>query len=138
VSQSRGVLQRKLAPGADAEGAYGLNKRKTGAAYEQAAGYYLEQQGYVILQYNYRCRVGEIDLVAKDGDCLVFCEVKYRKTGGSGSPLEAVDFRKQQRIFRCAQYYMMEKRLGDIPSRFDVVGIEGARVTLIKNAFDGG
>nr|WP_305137383.1 YraN family protein [uncultured Schaedlerella sp.] len=115
-----------------------MNKRKTGAAYEQAAGYYLEQQGYVILQYNYRCRVGEIDLVAKDGDCLVFCEVKYRKTGGSGSPLEAVDFRKQQRIFRCAQYYMMEKRLGDIPSRFDVVGIEGARVTLIKNAFDGG
>ncbi len=115
-----------------------MNKRKTGAAYEQAAGYYLEQQGYVILQYNYRCRVGEIDLVAKDGDCLVFCEVKYRKTGGSGSPLEAVDFRKQQRIFRCAQYYMMEKRLGDIPCRFDVVGIEGARITLIKNAFDGG
>lgn len=117
----------------------GQNKRKTGAAYEQAAGYYLEQQGYVILQYNYRCRVGEIDLIAQDGDCLVFCEVKYRKNGKAGNPLEAVDKRKQYRIARCAQYYMMEKRLGDdIPCRYDVVGIEGSRLTLVKNAFEGG
>ena len=114
------------------------NKRKTGAAYEQAAGYYLEQQGYVILQYNYRCRVGEIDLIARDGDCLVFCEVKYRRSGSWGNPLEAVDARKQYRISRCARYYMMEKRLGDIPCRYDVIGIEGSRITLIKNAFEGG
>ena len=114
------------------------NKRKTGAAYEQAAGYYLEQQGYVILQYNYRCRIGEIDLIAQDGDCLVFCEVKYRKNGSRGNPLEAVDAKKQYRISRCAQYYLMEKRLGDIPCRYDVIGIEGSRITLIKNAFEGG
>lgn len=113
------------------------NRRKTGAAYEQAAGYYLEQQGYEILQYNYRCRAGEIDLIARDRDCLVFCEVKYRKNGSKGNPLEAVDGRKQYRISRCAQYYMMEKHLGDIPCRYDVIGIEGQRITLVKNAFVG-
>ena len=52
------------------------NKRQTGAAYERAAGYYLEQLGFEILEYNYRCRAGEIDIIAKDGDYLVFCEVK--------------------------------------------------------------
>ena len=114
------------------------NKRKTGAAYEQAAGYYLEQQGYVILQYNYRCRIGEIDLIARDGRYLVFIEVKYRKNGSRGNPLEAVDAKKQYRISRCAQYYLMEKRLGDIPCRYDVIGIEGSRITLIKNAFESG
>ena len=54
-------------------------RRKTGTVYEQAVGYYLEQQGYEILVYNYRCRFGEIDLIGKDGEYLVFCEVKYRK-----------------------------------------------------------
>ena len=71
------------------------NNRKTGGNYEQAAGFYLEQHGYQILQYNYRCRIGEIDIVAKEGENLVFCEVKYRTGPGKGSPLEAVDARKQ-------------------------------------------
>lgn len=114
------------------------NKRKKGAAYEQAAGYYLERHGYEILEYNYRCRMGEIDLIARDGPYLVFCEVKYRRSAWKGHPLEAVDFRKQQRIIRCAQYYMMVNRLGEIPCRYDVVGIEGSRITLIKNAFQDG
>ena len=54
------------------------NQRSVGARYEQVAGKYLEQQGYQILQYNYRCRQGEIDIIARDGEYLVFCEVKYR------------------------------------------------------------
>ena len=54
------------------------NNRSVGAVYEQAAGYYLEQNGYELIEYNYRCRDGEIDIIAKDGDCYVFCEVKYR------------------------------------------------------------
>ena len=74
------------------------NKRQTGIKYEQAAGFFLEQMGYEILEYNYRCRFGEIDIIAKDGACLVFCEVKYRSGRGKGSPLEAVDYRKQQTI----------------------------------------
>ena len=65
-------------------GGYRCSKRKTGAEYEQKAGAYLEGQGYEILEYNYRCRTGEIDIVARDGEYLVFCEVKYRASGGGG------------------------------------------------------
>lgn len=126
-----------------AENGMKKNKRQTGAYYEQEAGRYLERLGYEILEYNYRCRLGEIDIVAKDGGCMVFCEVKYRADGRKGSPLEAVDSRKQQVIFRCAMYYLTEHRLEDVPCRFDVIGIEGkggmkeAEVTYIKNAFAG-
>ena len=119
------------------------NKRQTGAYYEQAAGHYLEQLGYEILEYNYRCRSGEIDIVAKDGDYMVFCEVKYRADGRKGNPLEAVDARKQNVIFRCAMYYLTEHHIEDVPCRFDVIGIQGkdgmkgAEITYIKNAFTG-
>ena len=115
-----------------------MNRRRTGAAYEEQAARWLTEQGFEILERNFYCRQGEIDLIARDGDCLVFCEVKYRRSGSRGNPLEAVDARKQYRISRCARYYMMEKRLGDIPCRYDVIGIEGSRITLIKNAFEGG
>ena len=113
------------------------NKRQTGTRYEQAAGFFLEQMGYEVLEYNYHCRFGEIDIIAKDGLCLVFCEVKYRSDGDKGSPLEAVGYYKQRRIFRCALHYLTERRLGDVPCRFDVIGIEGTAVTHIKNAFGG-
>ena len=112
------------------------NNRKTGAQYEQYAGTYLENQGYYILQYNYRCKKGEIDIVARDGEYLVFCEVKYRAGDAGGHPAEAVDLRKQKRISGCALYYMMEKGIDDIPCRFDVIGICGKEIMLIKNAFD--
>lgn len=113
------------------------NKRQTGIKYEQQAGFFLEQMGYEILEYNYRCRFGEIDIIAKDGACLVFCEVKYRSGRGKGSPLEAVDYRKQQTIFRCASHYLAGQGFGDIPCRFDVIGIEGTAITHIENAFTG-
>lgn len=113
------------------------NRRKTGSEYEQAAGYYLEQSGYEILQYNYRCRKGEIDIVARDGACFVFCEVKYRADGRKGTPLEAVDTRKQKTLFQCAQYYLMEHQLEDVSCRFDVIGIEGTKITWIRDAFCG-
>ena len=119
------------------------NKSQTGAYYEQAAGRYLEQLGYEILEYNYRCRSGEIDIIAKDGAYVVFCEVKYRADSRKGDPLEAVDARKQNVIFRCAMYYLAEHHLNDVPCRFDVIGIQGqdgsedAKVTYIKNAFTG-
>ena len=119
------------------------NKRQTGAYYEQAAGHYLEQLGYEILEYNYRCRSGEIDIIAKDGAYVVFCEVKSRADSRKGDPLEAVDARKQNVIFRCAMYYLAEHHLNDVPCRFDVIGIQGqdgsedAKVTYIKNAFTG-
>ena len=112
------------------------NTRKTGARYEKHAGAYLEAHGYEILQYNYRCKKGEIDIVAKDGEYLVFCEVKYRAGVSGGSPAEAVDLRKQKKISGSAMYYLMENYLTDVPCRFDVVAIQGREITLIKNAFD--
>lgn len=118
------------------------NKRKTGAEYEQAAGTYLEASGYEILEYNYRCSFGEIDIIAKEKEYLVFCEVKYRKSLQKGSPLEAVTAAKQKRISRVAGHYVVSRGLTDLPCRFDVIGITGKtgsvqqeRIELIKDAF---
>ena len=112
------------------------NTRRTGAVYERKAGAYLEKYGYKILEYNYRCRQGEVDIVARDGEYLVFCEVKYRSGAGSGYPEEAVDLRKQKKISKCALYYLMVHGLVDVPVRFDVVSIEGEQFRLYQNAFD--
>lgn len=114
-----------------------MNRRKTGACYEQKAADYLAKSGYRILEMNYRCRIGEIDIVARDGEYVVFCEVKYRSGSRSGNPLEAVDLRKQRVIFRCGEFYLTEHHLMDVPCRFDVIGIEGERITHIKDAFTG-
>lgn len=112
------------------------NRRAVGTWYERKAGEYLEALGYEIIQYNYRCKKGEIDLIARDGEYLVFCEVKYRSDSGKGHPGEAVDLRKQRIISQCAMYYLLENGISDMPCRFDVVGIEGGRITLFQNAFD--
>lgn len=76
--------------------------------------------------------------MARDGDCLVFAEVKYRRNEACGNPLEAVDVRKQRRICRTALYYCMRKGYGDtVPCRFDVLAVGGAgEIAHIKNAFD--
>lgn len=114
-----------------------LNKRKIGTAYEQAVGGLLEQEGYLVLEYNYRCPLGEIDIIAKDGEYLVFCEVKYRQDKSKGSPLEAVNSKKQRIIYRCASHYLTVHGKSAVPCRFDVIGIEGAKLTHIKDAFCG-
>ena len=75
-----------------------MNRRQTGTAYERRAGEYLKEQGYELIGYNFRCRQGEIDIIARDGRYLVFVEVKYRRDGQTGDPLEAVDRAKQRRI----------------------------------------
>ena len=110
------------------------NRRRLGAEKEQKAGKYLEDAGYEILEYNYRCRAGEIDIVAKDGNYLVFCEVKYRSGTGSGHPLEAVDFRKQKIISRCALYYLTRGGIQDVPCRFDVVSMTDEEILVVRNA----
>lgn len=113
-----------------------MNKRQTGSSRETEAASYLISQGYQILERNYRCRRGEIDLIARDGRYLVFVEVKYRKNEQSGYPAEAVDSRKQQRIRQAARSYLYCRRYGeDTPCRFDVVGIIGKQITLIRDAF---
>ena len=112
------------------------NKRAVGGEKEFLAAEYLKQQGYVILDMNYRCRQGEVDIVARDGAYLVFVEVKYRKSAVCGAPAEAVDFRKQQRICYAARHYLMTKRLpSDQPVRFDVAAVMKDQIQIIQNAF---
>lgn len=114
-----------------------MNKRAVGTAYERQAGNYLEEQGYRILEYNFRCRSGEIDIIARDGEYLVFVEVKYRRSVKSGSPLEAVDYKKQRIISRAASYYCLTHGYGETtPCRFDVAAILGEEISVIKNAFE--
>ena len=103
---------------------------------ERKAGAYLEGLGYEILEYNFRGRGGEIDIVARENRYLIFVEVKYRRNEKTGSPLEAVDDRKQRRICRAASSYLARHGLRtDQGCRFVVVAITGEKIRLVKNAF---
>mgnify|MGYP002624777076 CR=1 FL=1 len=79
-----------------------MNNRFTGTKYEEAAANKLREMGYTIIEKNFRCKIGEIDIVAKDGKYLCFIEVKYRKTERFGNPLLAVDANKQRTIINIA------------------------------------
>ena len=103
-----------------------------------AAKYYI-RRGYLLLNHNYRTRMGELDLILyKDGG-VVFAEVKTRRSAGFARPAEAVDFRKQQRLIAAAKLYLQNSPYADAPARFDVVEVEpaagGWRVHCIENAF---
>ena len=111
-----------------------MNKRRIGAFYEARACDYLKEHGIRILKKNYRCNAGEIDIIGKDGDCVVFFEVKYRKSEEYGPALLAVDGRKQNRICRCAAIYCMQNSWVK-EFRYDVIGITDTKIEWIKNAF---
>ena len=114
-----------------------MNKRKTGSSYEELAAGYLEENGYRILGRNFRSRTAEIDIIAMEGRYLVFAEVKQRRTARRGSGAESVDVRKQRRICRAASWYMLKYRVpAGTPVRFDVVSIDGDKITLYRNAFE--
>lgn len=111
--------------------------RQTGAFYEQQAARYLEEHGLTILERNFRCRFGEIDIIATDGQYLIFAEVKYRSSSSSGSSLSAVNLAKQRNISRAAGYYLTVNRHRiDLPCRFDVIGFDKEEIRWIRNAFD--
>ena len=117
-----------------------LFSRAKGGFYEALAGDFLSRQGLKKIRYNYRARFGEIDLIAEDGEVLVFVEVRYRQDAGHGSPAATVDFRKQRKIIRTAQYFLQKYGLTNrMPCRFDVIGITGkpgaTEIQWIKNAF---
>ncbi len=112
------------------------NKRQVGTEKEKLAGAYLEKNGYEIIEYNFRCRQGEIDIIAKEGEYLVFCEVKYRSSIKNGTPFEAVDYKKQRVISRCALFYIAKHRINDVPCRFDVVSVTDKEIQVLKNAFE--
>ena len=113
-------------------------RRQTGIQGEKEAAFYLESQGVRIIQKNFRCRYGEIDLIGWDGTYYLMVEVKYRSSWEQGFPAEAVDFRKQRKICRTCDYYRMKKNLDDfVPIRFDIIEIDWkGRCHWVKNAFD--
>ncbi len=111
--------------------------RKTGVEGEEIGRKYLEERGYVLIEKNYRCKWGEIDLVMKKDEELVFCEVKYRKNSKFGMPQESVGFRKQQRIMKSISCFLKERSFCG-KWRIDVLGILGVRDRSffhIKSAF---
>jgi putative endonuclease len=114
-------------------------RRQLGDAGEDLAAAALKKQGYKILARNYTTPLGEIDLIARHRGELVFIEVKTRKSLRFGEPQDAVSAPKQARLRKLADYYLKRQRLGEVPVRFDVVGItliEGEpRVEIIQNAF---
>ena len=116
------------------------NNRKIGEEKEAFVCEWLEKQGYRIVERNFRCRSGEVDIVARENRYLVFIEVKYRKGAECGDPSEAVDYHKQQTISKVALFYLLRNGYTEsTPVRFDVVTVSGtdaAGVMLYRNAFE--
>ena len=113
-----------------------INNRKTGTRYETVASEYLESIGMTIIERNFRTPSGEIDIIARDGDYLVFVEVKYRKNAAKGYALEAIDSKKQSRIRKTALQYIYSGKLsGFTPMRFDCIGITGDKLHYVRGAF---
>ncbi len=118
----------------------GFNRRQVGQEGEDLAERFLRARGYTILARNYRCRVGEIDVVALNGDTVVFIEVRTLRGCVYGNPLESVDRRKQRQVAKAAAQYLAYHRLSDRAARFDVIGVQGtgaaARVSHVVGAFE--
>lgn len=117
-----------------------MNKRKTGAYYERQAIEYLKANGYKILEKNYWCSHGEIDIIAEDSNqTIVYCEVKYRKSKRYGDPAEAVGPRKRRVICRAALYHYsthLFQYTANKDVRFDVIGFLGDdTIKHVKDAF---
>ena len=108
-----------------------MNQQQRGAAAEELAAGYLAARGVEILERNFRCRMGEIDLVARDGDTLVFVEVRMRRSSAFGGAAASIDRAKQRKLVATARYYLAGR---DSPPRcrFDAVLIEGAGTPRIE------
>ena len=111
---------------------------------EETAVKILIKQGYIIIERNYRTKMGEIDIIARDGEYTCFVEVRLRKNNNYGTPADTIDERKRHRIINTAKYYAQKKRIYDTPMRFDVVVINAdtfgeklsnIRAEVIKDAF---
>lgn len=109
---------------------------KIGQRHEHRAKTYLLKHGLKPISQNFRTKMGEIDLIMKDSDELVFVEVRYRRSKHHGSSAETVTPMKQKRLIRTAKAYLQMKNLFDkIPCRFDVVAMDNHQTQWIKNAF---
>ena len=115
-------------------------RRELGKRGEAAAAVFLQNLGQRIVAQNWRCRFGEVDLITQDGDTIVFCEVKTRKSVQAGQPSEAITLKKQQKYSQLAALWLSRFGEADCAVRFDVVsilvtGLHSAHITLLKGAF---
>ncbi len=113
-----------------------MNKRERGSAYETRAARFLCDNGIKILERNFRCRSGEIDIIGSEGNTLVFFEVKYRKSNSFGTASEAVDSKKQSVICAVSDFYRVcHRQFESFFVRYDVIAINGEKLSWIKDAF---
>lgn len=112
-----------------------FNTKNIGNSGENISEVYLKKLGYKILERNFYIGGGELDIIALDGDTLVFVEVKTRNSFSFGSPLESITKHKIDKIIFCAKLYISSKKLHNMPVRFDVISIAGQEIEHIKDAF---
>ena len=112
-----------------------MNKRKIGSIGEDMAVEFLKSRGVKILERNYQNRFGEIDIIGRKDNTLLFIEVKYRKNESFGYPLEAVGFAKREKIRKMARFFLNENHYYHYNIRFDCIGIIGSQIEWIKGAF---
>lgn len=108
-------------------------RHEVGKIGENISTKYLEQIGYEILQRNFECKQGEIDIIAKDKEEIVFVEVKTRANMLYGKPKEAVDTIKQKHIYKSAEFYIYIKHLENLPVRIDVIEVYKKKEKYILN-----
>ena len=112
------------------------NLRKIGSSEEDRAAAFLERKGCTIIERNFRCSAGEIDIIFSDDGIICFGEVKFRESLANGLPEEAVDKRKQRKICRTSDHYRMKNSLDEsFRYRFDVLSLTPDSVKWLKNAF---
>ena len=112
-----------------------MNRRETWTKGEVAAKRFLEEKGYKILAENYAGRMGEIDIIALQGDTVVFVEVKARETTAFGQPIESVTPQKVRKIALTAQQFLVQKRMLARSVRFDVIEVLYGEIRHTENAF---
>ena len=110
-------------------------RQARGAVAERDAAQLLVAAGYEIVERNFRCKAGELDIVARDGDVLVFVEVRSRSDGDHGDAVEMIRRTKQRRVVRVARYYLAAAAPAFERCRFDVVAITAGEAILLKDAF---
>lgn len=120
-----------------------MRRKALGTFGERVAEKYLQKIGYRILEKNFTCPLGEIDLIAEDAGVLVFIEVRTRSTKRFGTPAESINRKKKQRLIRLASFYLSSRQAENRTCRFDVVAVEvtdkdreKVEITLFKNAFN--
>lgn len=135
-----GCIPGDVLHGVDRRLAAAMGNREMGDAGEKAACIFLKRRGYRILNRNYRCPFGEVDIVALRGGVLVFCEVKARSGGDLEEAMGAVDVRRQERMARTASHYLATEERAVKSCRFDVIALLKSgvkwKIVHVKDAFE--